>query len=197
MTAVLAPGRMTASEYLDWEGFQTGKHEFMAGEVFAMTEVRLNHNRISGNAAMALREALRGQRCGVFMADVKLRVQAADAYFYPDIVVTCDPRDLADGNALAVQHPWLVVEVLSDSTALYDRGKKFEVYRQLPSLTHYLLVEQSRPYAELFRKNADGDWVLRALPPGAVMNVAAPHVFDWPVDSLYESVSFESPAAPV
>lgn len=196
MSAVLVPGRMTAEEYLQWERSQTGKHEFLAGEVFAMTGVRLNHNRISGNAFIFLSAALRGQPCGVFMADVKLRVQAADAYFYPDIVVTCDPRDLVDGSALAVQHPWLVVEVLSDSTALYDRGQKFEVYRQLPSLTHYLLVEQSRPYAEMFRKNADGDWVLRALPPGAVMRIASPHAFDWPVDSLYDGVSFETPASP-
>jgi Uma2 family endonuclease len=121
MRAVLAPGRMTAEEYLHWERLQTGKHEFLAGEVFAMTGVRLNHNRIFGNALISLSAALRGQPCGVFIADVMLRVQAADAYFYPvypDIVVTCDPRDLVDGSALAVQHPWLVVEVLSDPTAL-------------------------------------------------------------------------------
>lgn len=194
MNAVPTPTRMTPQEYLDWESTQQEKHEYVGGQVYAMTGARLNHNRIALNAVTSLRQALRGRPCEAFMSDVKLQIDAAQAFYYPDVIVTCDPRDLADGRALAVQYPWLVVEVLSDSTVAVDRGRKFEDYRQLPSLTHYLLAEQSRPYAELFRKNADGDWVLHSLPPGAVMHIAAPHPFDWPVDSLCNGVSFDVPA---
>lgn len=195
MNAVLTPTRMTAEEYLAWESAQPEKHEFIAGEVFAMTGARLNHNLIAGNAFLFLKQALRGLPCGVFMSDVKVQVAAASAYFYPDVVVTCEPSDLADGNALTVHQPWLIVEVLSDSTAAYDRGKKFEHYRQIASLTHYLLVDSTRVHAELFRKNAEGLWVLHPLGAADTLRIEQPHLFDWLVGSLFEGVPFE-PVAP-
>jgi Uma2 family endonuclease len=195
MDAVLTPTRMTAEEYLVWESAQPEKHEFIAGEVFARTGARLNHNLIAGNAFLFLKQALRGLPCGVFMSDVKVQVRAASAYFYPDVVVTCEPSDLADGTALTVHQPWLIVEVLSDSTAAYDRGKKFEHYRQIASLTHYLLVDSTRVHAELFRKNAEGLWVLHPLGAADTLRIEQPHLFDWLVGSLFEGVPFE-PVAP-
>jgi Uma2 family endonuclease len=195
MSAVLTPGRMTAEEYLVWESDQQEKHEFVAGEIFAMTGVRLNHNRIATNALASLRQALRGVPCEAFISDIKLHVATADAYFYPDVVVTCDPRDLNDGTALAIQHPWLIVEVLSESTAAYDRGRKFEFYRQIQALTHYLLVDTTRPHADLFRKNAEGLWVLHPLSTADTLRIDRPHVFDWPVAALFEGVTFGDPAA--
>lgn len=195
MNAVPSPTRMTAEEYLVWESAQPEKHEFIAGEVFAMTGARLNHNLIAGNAFLFLKQALRGLPCGVFMSDVKVQVRAASAYFYPDVVVTCEPSDLADGTALTVHQPWLIVEVLSDSTAAYDRGKKFEHYRQIASLTHYLLVDSTRAHAEMFRKNAEGLWVLHPLIAADTLRIEQPHLFDWLVGSLFEGVPFE-PVAP-
>ncbi len=111
MSAVITPTGMTPQEYLDWESTQQEKHEYIGGQVYAMTGARLNHNRITLNAVASLRQPLRGRPCEAFMSDVRLQIDAALAFYYPDVVVTCDPRDLADGRALAVQHPWLMVEV--------------------------------------------------------------------------------------
>jgi Uma2 family endonuclease len=191
MSAVMTPTRMTPDEYLAWESTQQGRHEYIGGEVFAMTGAPLNHNRIVGNVLVFLRQALRGLPCEAFCTDVKLMVGASREYLYPDALVTCDPRDRADGTALSVSHPWLVVEVLSDSTAAYDRGAKFERYRRVESLTHYLLVEQTRPYAELFRKNAQGEWVLQPLSGTETLHIERPHDFDWPMATLFEGVPFE------
>lgn len=191
MSAVLTPTRMTPSEYLAWEAAQQERHEYIDGEIFAMTGSRVAHNLIVGNAYMFLRQALRGTPCRVFSSDLKLQIDAANAYCYPDVMVTCDPRDPAEGSALSIAHPWLVVEVLSESTAAFDRGGKFERYRTIAALTHYLLVEQTRPYAELFRKNAQGEWVLQPLAATDSLRIERPLALDWPVASLFEGVSFE------
>ncbi len=188
MSAVLVPKGLSADDYLAWEAAQPERHEYVDGEIFAMVGVRLNHNRITLNAAMLLRDGLRGRPCAVFASDVKLQVRAANAWFYPDVVVTCDERDLSDSDAAAVQHPWLVVEVLSEATAAYDRGKKFEFYRTIATLTHYLLVDATRPSAELFVKNEQGLWVLHPVPPGGTLRIAEPHTLSWPLAALYEGV---------
>lgn len=197
MNAVLTPTGMTLQEYLDWESTQQEKHEYVGGQIYAMTGARLNHNRIALNAVTSLRQALRGRPCEAFMSDVKLQIDAAQAFYYPDVIVTCDPRDLTDGRALAVQHPWLVVEVLSEGTAAVDRGRKFEDYRLVPTLTHYLLVETARPHAELFCRNAQGLWVLHPLGPGDSIRIEEPHQIDWPVAALFEGVPFEPAAGAV
>lgn len=195
MSAVLTPQRMTPSEYLAWEEAQQERHEYVDGEIFAMTGVRIAHNLIVVNALTFLRQTLRNGPCQVFASDLKLQIDAVNAFFYPDVMVTCDPRDAGRGDELSIRHPWLVVEVLSDSTAAFDRGAKFERYRRIEALTHYLLVEQTRPYAELFRKNAQGEWVLQPLAATDTLRIERPRPFDWPIASLFEDVPFE-PAQP-
>jgi len=149
---------MSAAEFLAWDAGQTIKHEFVQGEVFAMAGGEDRNATLAGNVYMALRQHLRGTPCRVYGSDVKLRVEAADCYFYPDVMVTCSPNDL--GDRLIKREPSMVVEVLSPSTAAYDRGEKFAAYRQLPSLQEYLLVDVDRQRCDLFRKGADGLWVL-------------------------------------
>jgi len=197
MSAVLTPTKMTPQEYLAWEETQQEKHEYIGGEIFAMTGARRVHNLIVGNAFVQLRQSLRGTPCGVYVADLKLQIDAADAFVYPDLMVSCDPRDAGPEAELCIRHPWFVLEVLSDSTAAYDRGKKFEFYRQIESLTHYLLVEQTRPHAELFCRNAQGLWVLHPLGPGDSIHIQEPHGFHWPVAALFEGVPFEPAAGAV
>lgn len=139
--------------YLSWEAEQPEKHEYLSGEVFAMVGVRREHALVAGALHAALRNHLKGTPCQAFVADMKLFVEAAEAYFYPDVMVTCDERDRrAD---LVIEHPVLVVEVLSDSTAAYDRGTKFAAYRKLPSLQEYLLVDVDHRRLELYRREAD------------------------------------------
>jgi len=197
MSAVLNPPRFAnAEEYLAWDELQPGRHEYVGGEVYSMVGARLTHNTISGNAYIWLRQALKGTPCRVYSLDAKLRLQDSDDHVYPDVMVTCDPRDLPGEEDRFIRHPWLVVEVLSDSTAAHDRGQKFELYRGIDTLTHYLLVEQDRPHADLFFKNPLGQWVLQPLAPGDSMQIAqlgAP----WPLQSLFDEVDFSVwPPAP-
>jgi Uma2 family endonuclease len=150
--------RITANEFLAWDAGQTVKHEFVRGEVFAMAGGEDRNNIVALNLALALKPHLKGTPCQVFVADVKLRVEAADGLFYPDLMVTCSAADAAD--RLIKREPVLVVEVLSPSTSAFDRGEKFAAYRQLPSLAEFLLVDIDARRCELYRKGTDGLWVL-------------------------------------
>lgn len=195
MSAVLNPPRFAdAQAYLAWEELQPERHEYVDGEVYAMTGVRAAHNSININAFAFLLRALKGTPCRLFGIDLKLQISASGDHLYPDLMVTCDPRDAQPGEDRFISHPWLVAEVLSDSTAAYDRGRKFELYRTIDTLTHYLLIEQTRPYAELFFKNEQGLWVLQPLQPGGVIPIERLGQ-PWPVASLFEGVDF-TPASP-
>ncbi|MBU1653891.1 MAG: Uma2 family endonuclease [Gammaproteobacteria bacterium] len=121
-----------ADAYLAWESGQPDKSEYIAGEVFAMVGVRREHTTVALSIGAALREHLRGAPCLPFIADMKLRIATADAFFYPDIMVSCDARDRPAG-LLYAEHPKLIVEILSESTAAYDRGTKFAAYRAVDS----------------------------------------------------------------
>jgi len=121
-------------DYLAWEAGQPERHEYLQGEVYAMTGARDAHNTIAGNLFVLLREGLRGGPCRVYIADMKLRLDAAEAVFYPDLMVTCDPRDRTAEADTCKRHPKLLVEVLSESTAAYDRGRKFELYRSIDTI---------------------------------------------------------------
>jgi Uma2 family endonuclease len=174
MSAVLKPSPgIDLQTFLAWEELQPERHEFIGGEVYAMTGARATHNTIALNLAIALRQGLKGTPCRTHMESVKVRVESADAVVYPDVFVTCDPVDLSPDAELQKTAPKLIVEVLSDSTAAYDRGRKFELYQQLPSLEEYLLVEADRQHADLFRRNADGLWVLHPAGPEATVELAS------------------------
>lgn len=149
----------SAQEYLAWEAEQIDKNEYVAGEVFNMVGARRVHVTVAGNLFAALREHLRGTPCQPFVTDMKLSVQAMDAFFYPDVMVTCNDADKV--AELYIEHPKLIIEVLSDSTASYDRGAKFAAYRHIESLEEYVLVDIDRKGVESFRRQDDGLWVLR------------------------------------
>jgi Uma2 family endonuclease len=153
----LAHPLLERADFLAWEADQPAKHEYLTGEVFAMVGARQEHVLVAGALFARLRGHLRGTRCRAYMSDMKLEVLAADGVFYPDVMVSCDESDRQ--RPLAIQSPCLVVEVLSDATAAFDRGAKFAAYRQLPSLQEYLLVDIDRRRLELFRRESAG-WVL-------------------------------------
>lgn len=172
--------------YLAWEADQAERHEFLAGEVFAMTGARSTHNTIAGNLYVFLRQSLRGTPCRTHIEGVKVRVEAADATFYPDVFVTCDPLDLTPEREQYKSAPRLVAEVLSDSTAAFERGRKFEIYQSLPSLQEYLLIEQDRVHVDLFRRNAEGLWVLHPAGPGDTVTLACLDGQGLPIEVFYE-----------
>ncbi len=145
------------ADYLAKERAATTRHEYVAGEVFAMAGASKRHGTLAGNAFIALRQHLRGRPCGVWMADMKLRVRADAAYYYPDVVVTCDAADLGpEAPKDYLEAPTLVVEVLSESTEPVDRREKWLSYRRLPSLTEYVLIDQERAWVEVFRRTPAG-----------------------------------------
>ena len=161
----MQPRRYTAEEYFALEEKGEIRHEFFEGEVFAMVGESIAHNIIAQNFVLALRPALRGKKCQVIMETVQLAVETNRHYTYPDIVVSCDPQDRQGSRLL--HHPVLIVEVLSPSTEAYDRGLKFNQYKKLPSLRHYLLVSQKTWLMEWYQLSEHGVWGHTALAEAA------------------------------
>ncbi len=159
MTALPQP-RYGFEEYLVTEREQETRHEFIAGQVHAMTGAKESHNLIVVNLAAELRTRFKQRPCRVFASDMKVRIDLADACTYPDIAALCGERRFHDERRDVITNPSLIVEVLSKSTEAYDRGDKFALYRRLPSLREYLLLSQERMAAELYTRQADGRWLL-------------------------------------
>jgi Uma2 family endonuclease len=151
----------TAADYLAWEADQPERHDFVDGEVFAMSGGEDRNATVAGNVYIAQREHLRGTRCRVYLTDVKLHVRARDNYFYPDVMITCSDADRA--SRLSKSDPVLIIEVLSKSTEAYDRGEKFANYRAIETLAEYAMVDINSRRVDLYRKGADGLWVLHPI----------------------------------
>jgi Uma2 family endonuclease len=162
---------LSATDYLAWEAMQPERHEFIDGEVFAMAGAEDRHVTVAGNLYITLRQHLSGSACRTYMSDMRLHVAAANSYFYPDVLVTCSPIDRA--SAMVKREPKLIVEVLSPTTAAYDRGLKFGHYRTLPSLEEYLLVDLDTRATDCYRKGADGLWVLHPFARGEAVELAS------------------------
>lgn len=150
--------RFSVEEYLRWESAQPNRNEYFFGEVFATVGSTDSHNIVAGNVYAVLRQHLRGSGCDVFMSDIKLRPGTAEAYFYPDVFVTCHEGDRANPNEKS--HALLIIEVLSESTGGFDRGEKFAAYRRIEELREYVLIDPERRTIDLFRYDDSGHWVL-------------------------------------
>ena len=175
-----------AQAYLAWEAEQSTKHEYHDGEVFAMAGASDAHVTVAGNVYMALRNHLRGSPCSVFISDMKLRVEEDNAFFYPDIFVTCAESDRGQSHSKSA--PVLVVEVLSPATSAYDRGAKFAAYRKLPTLREYALIDPERLSLDLFRREGDSKrWVLHPIEAGGHVEWASVGL-QVPLEALYEDV---------
>lgn len=142
---------MSVADYLAFEESSAVKHEFVGGEIHAMSGASLAHNKIALNIATALRAALRGGPCQVFMADVKVRLEAArdEFFYYPDVVVSCHPTG---GDTHFLRFPTVVFEVLSPATEAIDRREKLANYRLAQTLEEYVLVAQDRREVTIFRR---------------------------------------------
>jgi len=160
---------MSPEDYLAWEALQTERHDFVAGEVFAMAGAEDRHVSACLNVAIALRQHLSGTPCRTYMADMK--VQVADAFFYPDVLVTCSEADRA--SSLVKREPKLMVEVLSPSTAAYDRGEKFARYRGIATLQELVFIDLDTRRTDVHRKGSDGLWVLHPFEAGETVRFAS------------------------
>lgn len=154
------PAHMTESEYLAFERESGIKHEYINGEIFAMTGATENHNLISVNILTTLKSQLSGKGCKVYPADMRVRVQETGEYFYPDASAVCEKAQFAEGVFDSLINPDLIIEVLSSSTERFDRGKKFQIYRKIASLREYILIAQDKPHIERYALNHAGKWEL-------------------------------------
>ena len=177
---------MTVLEYLDWEAVQDVRYEYLNGNVIAMTGGTLAHNDIAVNLLMVLQPPVRSQQCRINVADAKVKVSET-SYRYPDVVVSCDPRDKTATQAL--EYPTLIIEVLSPGTESKDRGEKFKAYRKLASLQEYVLVASNEIAVECYRRQASGLWLFQEYGEGDRIHFESIDI-KCDIEQLYESVPF-------
>lgn len=151
---------LTPEEYLAIERQAEYKNEYLVGEVFAMVGASRKHNLITVNISTSFVQQLKDRPCEVYSSDMRVRVPATGLYTYPDIVVACDEPNFEDNYFDTLLNPILIVEVLSPSTASYDRTRKFGHYRKIESLAEYLLVAQDEYKIEQYVKQPDERWLL-------------------------------------
>ena len=178
----------TPEEYFSWEEKQLERHELINGRVYAMSGGTQNHSAIAINFLLLIRSHLRGGRCTVFNSDVKVNILNTANYTYPDLSVTCDDRDRE--HPLYMTYPCLIVEVLSNSTEAYDRGKKFEKYRRNPNLVDYVLVSSDEIAIDIYHKNAAGEWVIISYREGDIVELESINL-SLSIEQLYEEIVFE------
>ncbi|MCA9686120.1 MAG: Uma2 family endonuclease, partial [Myxococcales bacterium] len=182
--------RMSSSEYLEWEREQLDRHEFHDGEVFAMSGGSLRHSALALAIGSELRIAARGSECTVHSSDQRVVLRSGHHYVYPDVSVVCGRHEIAEGSSDLLANPCIIVEVLSRSTEAYDRGDKWAAYRQLESLSEYVLVSQTQARIEVYRREGDG-WRYEVVEAGCSLTLAGR--FTLAVDAIYEGV-LELPA---
>lgn len=159
MVSERLPKYMSVQEYLAYEQETGIKHEYIDGEIFAIDDCSDKHSSICVNCTSELRTQLRNKSCRAFTSDMKVKITDIK-YVYPDFSVVCGEATFADDKRTMLTNPILVAEVISPSTADYDRGAKADFYRSLPSVEAYLLLDQERPFAQLYTRHEDG-WLLR------------------------------------
>ena len=151
--------RLTSEQYLFQERQAEIKSEYLDGEIFAMAGASREHNQISVNLVRVLGNQLLDKPCSVYSSDMKVRIEKARKYTYPDLVIACQTERFEDEHQDVLLNPVVIVEILSDSTEAYDRGRKFLHYQLLDSLIDYLLVSQDAPRIERFTRRQDGTWL--------------------------------------
>jgi len=161
MTALPTKKYISPEEYLATERDALEKHEYLNGEIFAMAGAKMAHVRICGNLSASLVQQLRNRDCQPFQSDLRTHIPTTGLYTYPDITVVCGKPELVpDGYLDTLLNPTLIIEVLSPSTAEYDRGAKFDHYKTIDSLKEYVLVWQAKKRVARHTRRDDDSWVL-------------------------------------
>ncbi len=171
------------------------RSEYIAGEVFATTGASEAHNLIVTNTVREISAQMKGRPCRVYANDMKVYIRALNEGRYPNLMALCGDRQFHDGREDVVLNPSLIVEVLSDSTEAYVRGRKSAAYREIPSLRDLLLISQHRCHAELYSRQPDGRWMLEDFrrSDAAITLESVECVLD--LAEVYDKVDLESTAA--
>lgn len=177
--------QLTPIEYFAWEEQQLCRHEYLNGEVYAMSGGTQNHSRIALKIAALLDSHLSDGDCRVFNSDCRVNIFETNDYTYPDASVSCDCRDAK--TTQYITYPCLIVEVLSESTEAYDRGNKFFRYRQNPQLQDYVLVSSLEIAIDLYRKDHDGRWEIINYRAGEVVELQSVGL-SFPIEQIYRGI---------
>lgn len=184
-----AKRKITPEEYLKAERLAEFKSEYAGGEVFAMAGVKKNHDRVAGNIYSELHSFLKNNPCEVFSSDIRVS-PTGDHYFYPDVTVACSKIKFLDDSQDTVLNAVVIVEVLSPSTAHYDRVGKFIEYRKMDSLQDYVLVSQDQVLVEHHVRQPDNSWLLREFRKLSDSITLASLSVTISLNTIYERVEF-------
>lgn len=181
---------MTAEAYLSFERNSPDKHEYYKGEIFAMSGASRKHNKIDSNLRTAIGNWLKGKKCNVYGSNLRVSVKTESLYAYPDIVVVCGEELYTDNEFDTLTNPTLIIEILSPSTAAYDKGLKFELYRALPDLKEYILIDSNKIHVTQYKKNDDGTWLLKEYKNISDTLTLAAIQMPLPLKDCYEGIDF-------
>lgn len=152
--------KFTEQEYLEFERASEEKHEYYRGEIFAMSGAKVPHNIIAGNLFSELKQQLKGKPCRPFTSDQRIHIPSNSLFTYPDISIICGDIETKDNDEWNALNPFVIIEVLSPGTKGYDRGEKFQLYRDIASLKEYILVDSAAVLIEAYHINETGHWEL-------------------------------------
>jgi Uma2 family endonuclease len=188
MISSAQPPKMTAAQYLVWEPQQELRYEYINGEIMAMTGGTISHNDIAINFLATLLPVVRASGCRINMADVKLCVNEAGLYYYPDLMVSCHSQDL---NARKfIQFPKLIVEVLSPGTADKDRTDKFTDYQSISTLQEYLLISSEKISVECYQRGEGRMWLYYPYTSGDSIDLASLGI-SIAIEQIYTGINFD------
>lgn len=152
--------KISIEEYLEMENAAEEKHEYYKGEIFVMSGAKVPHNIIGGNLFIALGQKLKGKKCKPYNSDTRIHIPSNTLFTYPDISIICGEVITLNDDDYNVLNPTAIIEVLSKSTKNYDRGEKFKLYRDIPTLKEYILADSESVHIEVFRLNEKSHWEL-------------------------------------
>jgi Uma2 family endonuclease len=182
--------KLTIEEYLELEEKSDKKHEYYKGEIFAMSGAKKDHNRIATDMSALLVQKLKGGGCQVFNSDMRVYIETKELLTYPDLSVVCGEPATRNNDDWNLINPAVIVEILSKYTQEYDRGKKFELYKGLPSLREYILVDSRSVLIEQFCKDGEGRWAFRKYDKLTDRIVVEAVGVELTLEEIYENVRF-------
>lgn len=180
--------QLTPGEYLEWEAQQELRYEFLDGRISAMNSdqqdsARILHDRIAANFYAILQAHLQSTVCRVFNSKVKVQILESNAFCYPDLSVTRDVQDRSASNFIT--HPCLIVEIVSLTSDVYERGEKFALYCQAATLEEYVLVSTDKIGLDVYQRNALGSWDFSKYESGDEIELQSVN-FTLEIDRIYE-----------
>ena len=182
---------ISIEEYLFAEEISLEKNEYYKGEIFAMAGASISHNSIVGNSLIEIGGFLRDKSCRVFPSDLRIQIEANTLFTYPDLTIFCNEIEKFENRNDTAVNPTVIIEVLSKSTQEYDRGTKFNLYRQLSSLNEYIMISSTEVLVERYVKQSDNEWLFTSYNTTEDFFMIKSIGLSVAVKTLYRNVNFE------